>query len=339
MRIAIVNAEESAREAIRRVIQAVPGVSVAWVAADGLQAVDSALRDPPDLIALDVHLPRLGGVEATRRIMAKRPCPIVIVTAAVREHVSAVYDALSLGALDAVDAPSVDAHGIVRGGEALTAKIATVSKLIGKPVQALCRSASMATLRSHQPSTLVLIGASTGGPGALKEILGALPGDDSLSVVIVQHVDRSFTGGLATWLGEASRLPVELATAGQPPTPGKALLADTNDHLILDSRRNLAYTPEPRDACFRPSVDVFFSSVAEQWPTPGVAVLLTGMGRDGAKGLLQLHSCGWHTIAQDSRTCVVWGMPRAAAECGAAAEVLPLDRIAPAIVAHLRKGR
>jgi two-component system response regulator WspF len=237
-----------------------------------------------------------------------------------------------------VDTPVLDATGRIAGADTLMAKITTVAKLIGKPVPALSRPASTATLRPQLPSTLVLIGASTGGPGALKEILKALPGDDSLSVIIVQHVDRSFTGGLASWLGEASRLPVELAVEGQAPAPGKALLADTNDHLILDSRRRLAYTPEPRDACFRPSVDVFFSSVAEHWPTPGVAVLLTGMGRDGAKGLLQLHSCGWHTIAQDSATCVVWGMPRAAAECGAAAEVLPLDQIGPAIVARAGLG-
>jgi two-component system response regulator WspF len=270
--------------------------------------------------------------------MATRSCPILIVTAAVRDHIGPVYDALSLGALDAVDTPVLDATGRLVGAEAFMAKIGTIAKLIGKPVPALSRSASMVTLRPQLPSTLVLIGASTGGPGALKEILKALPGDESLSVVIVQHVDRSFTGGLASWLGEESRLPVELAVEGQAPVPGKALLADTNDHLILDSRRRLCYTPEPREACFRPSVDVFFSSVAEHWPTPGVAVLLTGMGRDGAKGLLQLHSCGWHTIAQDSATCVVWGMPRAAAECGAAAEVLPLDKIASAIVARVRQG-
>jgi two-component system response regulator WspF len=339
MRIGIVNARPSARDAIRRVILAVPGLSVAWSCGDGIEAVELALRDPPDLIALDIQLPRLSGVEAIRQILAKRPCPILVVTDAVREHIGPVYEAMSLGALDAVDTPSLDACGRLLGEAALTAKIATVSKLIGKPVSALCKLASRMTLQPPLAAPLVLLGASTGGPGALKEILGTLPHDESLSVVIVQHVERSFMSGLASWLSEASRLPVELAVEGQPPTPGKALLANTSDHLILDSRRRLSYTVEPREACFRPSVDVFFSSVAEHWPTPGVAVLLTGMGRDGAKGLFQLYSSGWHTIAQDAQTCVVWGMPRAAAECGAAAEVLPLNQITPAILAHVHKGR
>lgn len=337
MRIALVNAQPSALEALRRAIVAVPGLSVAWRASDGIEAVELARRDPPDLVVLDLHLPRLNGVEATAQIVAIRSCPILVATATVRANIAQVYDAMSRGALDAVDTPTLDAAGQVCGGDALLAKIGTVSKLIGKPVPALLRLLCATTLRPTTPATLVLLGASTGGPGALRTILGALPREDSLSVIIVQHVDRAFTGGLASWLGETSRLPIELAAEGQPPAPGKALLADTDDHLILDSRRRLSYTAEPREACYRPSVDVFFSSVAEHWPTPGVAVLLTGMGRDGAKGLLRLHSCGWHTIAQDSQSCVVWGMPRAAAECGAAAAVLPLDEIGPAILARVRR--
>ena len=171
---------------------------------------------------------------------------------------------------------------------------------------------------------LVVFGASTGGPGALKSILRALPRDDSLASLL----SSMWTACSPTvWLRGLRRTHTARSswpTEGRQPAPGKVLLADTNDHLIMDTQGRLCYTAEPREACFRPSVDVFFSSVAGRWPSPGVAVLLTGMGRDGAKGLLRLHYCGWHTIAQDQQSCVVWGMPRAAESAVPRSEILPL---------------
>ena len=162
-------------------------------------------------------------------------------------------------------------------------------------------------------------------------MLSALGRGFPAPVVIVQHVDLAFAPGLARWLTTQSGFPVELVALGEKPRPGVALLAATRDHLVVGEDRALAYTARPRETPYRPSVDVFYHSLAAYWPRPGIAVLLTGMGRDGADGLLRLRKKGWHTIAQDERTSVVYGMPKAAADRGAAARVMPVTDIGPAI--------
>jgi two-component system response regulator WspF len=178
---------------------------------------------------------------------------------------------------------------------------------------------------------LVVIGASTGGPFALAGILARLPGDLPASIVIVQHVDAAFAPGLGQWLGEQSGRKINLIAEGSELSEGETYLSSSDDHLVLGADRRLHYSAHPRSISYRPSVNVFFASVARHWPRPGVAVLLTGMGRDGAEGLLALRRLGWKTIAQDESTSVVWGMPKAAAELGAADQVLPLPRIAQAV--------
>ena len=167
------------------------------------------------------------------------------------------------------------------------------------------------------------------------EVLSRLPADLDAGIIIVQHLDSSFSQGLGRWLLEQTGRRVTLITEGQVPRPGEVLLAGTNDHVILSEYRRLNYSIEPRMNYCRPSVDVFFESLARNWPMPGVAVLLTGMGRDGAKGLLQLRGQGWWTIAQEASSSVVGDMPRSAAEIGAAEEFLPLSSIADAITRRL----
>ncbi len=335
MRIGIVNDMPLACEALRRVVRAVPEHQVAWTARDGVEAVDLAKADKPDLILMDMMMPRMNGVEATRRIMAETPCPIVIVTSTVGGHINKVYEAMGHGALDAVDTPSLGPGGDIAGAAALLEKIETIGKLIGeydrRRVAPAGEGAAVPTPKSAR-SRLVLLGASTGGPNALAEILSGFPKDWDPCTIIVQHVDAVFARGLAHWLGERAGRPVDLIADGDRPAPGRWLLAGTNDHVVMDRSRRLRYTADPKNTSFRPSVDAFFASVAAHWLGPGVAVLLTGMGRDGAEGLLKLRRREWHTIAQDESTSVVWGMPRAAAEAGAAAEVLPLPRIARAVV-------
>jgi two-component system response regulator WspF len=154
-------------------------------------------------------------------------------------------------------------------------------------------------------------------------------------VLVVQHVDVAFSQGLAKWLGDRTGRPVRVAEHGQQPVAGDVLLAGTNDHLVLSRTRALEYREEPREVFFRPSVDVFFDSVADHWPHPGIALLLTGMGKDGAKGLLKLRSRGWHTAAQDEATSVVWSMPKAGIDLGAACEVLSIEQMAKTLVSRL----
>ncbi len=333
MRLGLVNDSALALEALRRVVTG-GGHTVAWVARDGIEAVAACKSDQPDLVLMDLRMPIMDGVECTRLIMADSPCPILIVTATVSGNFSQVYDAMGAGALDAVNTPVLGRHGEVDGDRQLLDKIALISRLSGQ-VRAPLPQQPRPEPTSEPVPPLVAIGASTGGPDALARVLSRLPASLGAAVVIIQHVDREFAPGLVSWLAQRAGYPTELAVTGQPPRPGVALVASTNDHLVMTAQRTLRYTVEPRRLHFRPSVDVFFNSLASHWPRPSVAVLLTGMGSDGAAGLLALRQGGWTTIAQDRASCVVYGMPRAAAEAGAASEVLPLDEIGARIARAL----
>lgn len=339
MRIAIVNDVPLACEALRRVVLSGQQHELAWTARDGAEAVGMALRDRPDLILMDLIMPKLDGAEATRQIMAGSPCAILVVTASVTGHMNKVFEAMGHGALDAVDTPSFNAQGQITGASPLLDKIALIGNLIRKPSDYSDPPSALPAQPAARMrlGTLILLGASTGGPRILSGILSQLPADLDASVIVVQHVDVAFAPGLAHWLEGHTPLGVMLIDEGGVPEPGKVMLAATNDHLVLTEERQFSYRAEPANIPFRPSVDVFFKSVAAHWPDPGVAVLLSGMGRDGAAGLLKLRRLGWSTIAQDQSTSVVWGMPRAAIELNAAKDVLPVDRIPGKILEHARR--
>jgi two-component system response regulator WspF len=345
MRIGIANDTALAREALRRVVLSSPEHEVVWTADDGAEAIAMARATPPDLILMDLIMPGVDGVEATRRIMGESPCAILVVTSTVSGHLGQVYQAMGYGALDAIDTPRLGPRGEISGAAVLLHKIELIGRLVGKPDRPArererdsprpSRAAAVPVELSLDP--LVVMGASTGGPQALAEILGRLPPRLEAGVIIVQHVDAAFAPGLGHWLAEQARRPVTLIEPGHRPANGEVLLPVTDDHLVLDADRRLRYSPEPKSACYRPSVDVFFDSVARNWPRPGVATLLTGMFHDGARGMLALHRLGWRTIAQDESSSVVWGMPRAAIELGAADEVLHVDHIAEGIARMVRE--
>jgi len=332
MRIAIVNDSPMAIEALRRVITQVPDYQIAWIAQDGEQAVRSCANDTPDILLMDLMMPRMDGVEATRRIMQNSPCAILVVTATVGGHSSKVFEAMGWGALDAVNTPVFDGSGESHSPE-LLAKIAVLRKLIGKPREKIrsLRQPETPSRTAEAGFPLVAIGASTGGPSALARLLSDLPPTLRAAIVIVQHVDKVFAPGLASWLGRESSREVRVIGSGDAPNESVVQMASTNDHLLLTPDLTFTYSHEPANYSYRPSVDIFFQTVATWWPATAVGVLLTGMGADGAKGLLAMRRAGWHTIAQDQATSVVYGMPKAAAKLNAAAEILPIDQIAPAI--------
>jgi chemotaxis response regulator CheB len=344
MRIAIVNDLALARETLRRLVLSEPGHAIAWTAADGNEAVARAAADRPDLILMDLVMPGLGGVEATRRIMSQSPCPILIVTSSVATNFNMVYEAMGCGGLDAVNTPTLKPDGTVVGGRDILdriAKLARAARGTVAPAPTFGASPAAGTGMNAGATTarrtpILALGASTGGPAAVAEILRHVPAPGGPAVVLVQHIAQDFAPSLAHWLAGQTGWPVQVARADSELKAGNLLVAATNDHLVYQRNGRLAYLAEPRDYPYRPSVDVFFGSLAAHAPGPGVAVLLTGMGSDGAVGLGSLRAGGWYTIAQDEATSVVYGMPRAAAERRAASAVLPLDQIAGAIRNNLR---
>jgi two-component system, chemotaxis family, response regulator WspF len=327
VRLGIVDPSAQSVRAVERAL-AGSGHQLEWHSGSGLDALRRCETQAPELLLVGLRLGDIKPAELTRRLVAHKVCAVVLLAGPSDETASA-YDAMGAGALDVVKAPSFDDAGQLLGADALLAKIRTAGRLLGQ---------TSGNLLAVQPSgggpalpPLVAIGASTGGPQALLAVLSALPKPFGGAILIVQHVDGEFSAGLASWLAETSGLRVELARVGSMPTAGVALLAGTEEHLIMAAGGSLRYTATPRELPYRPSVDVLFTSLVQHWKAPGVAALLTGMGRDGAQGLKKLRDAGWFTIAQDEASSVVYGMPKAAAMLGAAARILPLAGIAPEI--------
>ena len=333
MRIAIVNDTRMAVEALRRIILKIPLAELAWTAFDGKEAVEKCEEDTPDLLLMDLIMPVMNGIEATRQIMKKSPCSILVVTASIKKNSSEVFEALGAGALDAANMPSISIDGKIDNDQELVRKIILLERLLCNfPAQSRQNKLSISSKKEKDIPFLIAIGSSTGGPTALLELLSAIPEDVNAAFVVIQHVDRQFAPGLVSWLDGQCRLEVKLAKDGDSPEKGKVLIAGTNNHLVITPEMKTLYTPSPKENPYRPSVDVFFRSLVENWRRKGSAVLMTGIGRDGAEGLLLLRNAGWNTFAQDKESCVVYGMPKAAAELNAAAAILPPNRIAVEIL-------
>jgi two-component system, chemotaxis family, response regulator WspF len=337
MKIGIVNDMALAVEALRRVVASKPEHQIIWVARNGTEAVELSAKTTPDLILMDLIMPGMDGVEATRRIMTRTPCAILVVTASVGANAARVFEAMGYGALDAVDTPALSSGNSAHGAAALLGKIATIGKLIGDRIDiSIDGKRSNRAPSTFRPNRLIAIGASAGGPAALAKVLSGLPHGFPASVVVIQHVDEQFAAGMAEWLNQHSTFPVRVAEEGDRPTMGTVLLAGTGDHLALKTPERLGYTADPSDYVYRPSVDVFFQSITLLWPGEATGVLLTGMGKDGALGLKAMRNKGYYTIAQDEASSAVYGMPKAAAAVGAAVDILPLEDIAPRLVNVLR---
>ncbi|TBU94796.1 chemotaxis response regulator protein-glutamate methylesterase [Stutzerimonas kirkiae] len=335
MKIAIANDMPLAVEALRRALASEPQYQLIWVAGNGEEAVRRCHEELPDLLLMDMLMPCMDGVEATRRIMHDSPCAILIVTSDVERNMRQVFDAMGHGALDVVAVPSLGPQQVLDAA-VVRRKIHNITWMIG---QCPVRNVAPVPLPNcaSRGKRLVAIGASAGGPAALVELLKQLPANFPAAIVLVQHVDEVFAAGMAQWLGSESNMPVRLAQEGEVLQPGAVLLAGTNNHLYLAPGGRLVYRPEPINQVYRPSIDVFFESVAEHWSGEAIGVLLTGMGRDGARGLKLMRERGFHTIAQDEASCAVYGMPKAAMALGAAVEVLPMPRIAMRLIERLHQ--
>ncbi|VAW89345.1 Chemotaxis response regulator protein-glutamate methylesterase CheB [hydrothermal vent metagenome] len=336
MRVAIVNDVMMVVEGLKRILSSATDHQLAWIAINGEEAVNKCANDLPDLILMDLIMPVMNGVEASRKIMAETPCPILIVTSSVEGNSTMIFEAMGAGALDVVKTPMLDSSGDILGEVTILDKIKTIEKLT-RPVRPRGRinvAQRASTSLAQRNQSLVILGSSTGGPPALAKVLADFPVGFSGSVIIIQHIDEHFACELVEWLDTQCKMKVKMAEEGEKISPGIVYLAATNDHLFMSSSGRLTYTENPREMVYRPSVDVFFESVAQHWGGKLVAALLTGMGRDGAAGLLALRQKGVHTIAQDEASCAVYGMPKAAVALNAAVEVLPLDEISAVLLKH-----
>lgn len=346
MRVAIVNDLRTAVEALRRVVTSDPRHEIAWIALDGNEAIKLCSKDRPDMILMDLIMPGLDGAQTTKQIMSSTPCPILVVTATVSGNYSLVYDALGFGAVDAVNTPSLSPNGKLQGATELLEKIERIAKSRDQlKFRAPHSSAAVITKDTSIGSgikksvDLIAIGASTGGPQAIATILQQLPTISSASILIAQHLGSDFIDGLVSWLGNRIKIPIRLARIGDSIDQPGIFLMPCQPSLVLNHNRTFQVDMLASRSLHTPCIDHFFSSLAAHSSRHGVGVLLTGMGSDGAKGLLDLRSAGWYTLAQDEATSVVYGMPQVAKQLGAAHQVLPLDAIGPTISAFLKSQR
>ena len=330
MRLGVGAGGRTGLEALRRALQESPHL-IAWTALTAADVVTQCRSQAPDVLVLELDFPDGDGVEVVKTVMRDSPCAILLVAPA--GQVGRVYEAMGHGALDVVVPPELDLEGRLTRETPLLSRLHNLAKLVQSETEAEVAVSDEARPASPIDSgALVAIGASTGGPQVLGGLLGRLPQDLGASVVVVQHIDAAFASGLASWLTERTNFPVVLARPGEFPRTGRAYLASTEDHLVLDERGAFAHVVEPARAIHRPSIDVFFRSLVSRGSL-GLAVLLTGMGRDGAEGLLALRRAGWSTVCQDRESAVVPAMPLAAIELQAAEQVLSPSAIAATIIA------
>jgi two-component system chemotaxis response regulator CheB len=341
IRVLIADNSVTVRKRLTQALSEVPDFTVVGEAADGHAAVEMCSQLRPDVVLLDIVMPRASGVEATRQIMARCPTPILVVSGADnRGSLFDTYDALTAGAVDVLD-KAIDA-GDREWNSRLVTAVRLVSRIrVHRRVKSeTTPSRAVRALRAlpvESSCRVVVIGASTGGPSALGEVLSGLSATFAVPILVVLHIGRGFSSMFIEWLGARLSLPVRFAVDGEPlPTgPGPVIVAGPDRHLEL-TRGRLRLTRSPERHSCRPSVDVLFESVAREQGSHAIGCLLTGIGRDGAAGLLAMRQVGALTIAQDESTSVVFGMPREAIRLGAAQAVLPIGQIGGMIASRLQ---
>jgi two-component system chemotaxis response regulator CheB len=340
--ISILVAEDSAtqRQFLMWLLEDAGGFEIVGVATDGAEAVEATGRLRPDIVLMDCHMPRLSGIEATRAIMEKCPTPIVIVSSTLtREEIDQTFEAIKSGALAFLPKPTLEALETGSERELLiqTLRLMSEVKVVGR------RMKPAAPRRAPQLKNgavgMIGVGGSTGAPGVIAEILSGIPAGATAPILIVQHMAPGFVEGFARWLSNSTRFPVTVGAAGVPVQPGRAYLCPDDRHMGVDAAGRIVLSESAPEEGFRPSANFLFRSISQSFGRAAMGVLLTGMGRDGATGLLAVRQAGGVTVAQDEASCVVHGMPREAVALGAAQHVLPPNEIARMIAGISRDAR
>jgi two-component system chemotaxis response regulator CheB len=363
IRVLLVEDSPVALVILKRILATSPDIEVVGTARHGREALELIPKLQPQVICTDYHMPQMNGLEFTEEVMMRFPRPILVISASVQvENTQTIFKMLNAGAVDVFPkprAPSIEEYELLK--QELISKIKILSgvtvftrhrrnssmttpvnhqavKLETKPNFPISQSSeSNFPFKNHYSKyKIVSIGASTGGPQALNNILSQLPINFPLPILCVQHISEGFLQGLVDWLASESQLPVKIARVGELPQPGVIYFPPEGRHLELDSFGKFLCTNSPPVSGHRPSVSVTFASVAKCYGAANIAVLLTGMGRDGADGMLAIAQAGGVTIAQNEASCVVFGMPKEAIALGAAKHILPVNEIATMLIRQLK---
>jgi two-component system, chemotaxis family, protein-glutamate methylesterase/glutaminase len=335
-RVLVVDDSAFVRKAVARMLGATPDIEVVGVAADGEEGLARAKELEPDVVTLDIKMPRLGGLETLERLMAEHPVAVLLLSSLTQEGAEVTLRGLELGAMDFVDKSSVESMSMLSLAGELVTKVRALGSARVRP------RPRPAVTAAHAPegegADVVVVAASTGGPTALQTLVSSLPAGLTAAILVVQHIPRGFTRSLAERLDARSANPVREAADGQTVEPGRILIAPAGIHTKLGHRGQrvrIALDEEPRGALHRPSADVLMASAAEVYGPRSVGVVLTGMGADGTAGLRAIQKAGGITLAEAEDTCIIYGMPKAAAAAGVVSRMVPLDRMAEAIVGAL----
>jgi two-component system chemotaxis response regulator CheB len=341
-RVQVLVVDDSAlmRKLIPQILETDDSIEVVGTAMDGSFGLKKLEELKPQVVTLDLEMPGMSGLDMLKQIMRRQRVPVIVVSSHSTEGASVTLKALGLGAFDFVAKPQDVSTRMPEIAAELIAKIKAAAQSRGVPVNHLVEAVRVVKsplATSGRPSRVIAIGVSTGGPNALEYVLSQLPGDFPGTIVVVQHMPENFTEMFARRLDEVCALRVKEAQSGDLLLPGRVLICPGSRHLKV-KRLPLGdvavLSDEPRVRGHRPSVDVLFRSVAAEFERQGVAVLMTGMGDDGAEGMGAVKEAGGVTIAQSEETCVVFGMPKAAIDRGYAIRVVGLDALASTLIAQ-----
>jgi two-component system chemotaxis response regulator CheB len=344
-RVKVLVVDDSAlmRKLIPIILERDPDIEVIGTAMDGAFAIRKIAELHPDVVTLDLEMPRMDGIETLRMIMRNAPLPVIVFSSHSKEGAYATFKALALGAIDFVAKPEDAAAGHLDPvafqliEKIKIAKRAGGTKTVPKPQAEVVAPAKKRSRAALPPNRVIAIGISTGGPNALQYLFSQIPGDFPATFVVVQHMPEGFTEMFARRLDECCALSVQEAKSGDLLVAGRVLVCPGNRHIMVRRMPRgdmVVLSDSPAINGHRPSADVLFHSVAQEFALSSVGILMTGMGEDGSEGLGAIKAAGGHTIVQSEETCVVPGMPRAAILKGYAGKVLPLDNLAAYLVSH-----